>query len=567
MLKHELNVLIGVAAAVAVAGIAIPSGIVLESFYRHTAIAQKGATMARVLSAPLADALARPDDPMTTARVNGLLAGLESARDAVGDARLDLDRLVVLDNQNRLVKATGEVDVRGLAQDRLIEKARVETEKDVLVDYPENKWGRNGEALVAFAVPLRRGGEPRGTLWFTLSLERARWVFWQTFAGVFAAIVAGAIAVWFVLYKTLKFRILRPIVELSQAIERVRGGDLGVRVRLDPRDEFGTLGASFDEMVGMMRERPLIDAKLDEAERIALASRRLAESHQKLEEAHKELHAAKEQLALREKQASFQRFVRSIAHELKNPLHSASAAIDPLARSLARVSESYRAQCGDEHREDLDDVKSALGILERSVARAVSIIHDLQGFAQLGAADLVEVELRRTIDDAALAVQPIWKDRIRLELDVVDEDGRPTIGLKAFPTLLAQAFVNLFANAAQAIEGAGKVMVRARRKGERVHIEVEDTGPGIPAEHRARLFEPFFTTKGVAGTGLGLALAYAYVEKHGGTIEAAKTEPGKGALFVIDLPVTPKPTGELGPKGSAIFEEAAARAAGGGAAP
>ena len=190
--------------------------------------------------------------------------------------------------------------------------------------------------------------------------------------------------------------------------------------------------------------------------------------------------------------------MRSIAHELKNPLHSASAAIEPLAAALARVSGAYRAKCGDEQREDLDDVKSALAILERSVARAVSIIHDLQGFAQLGAADLVEVELRHTVEDAALAVQPLWKDRIRLELDIASEDGRPTIALKAFPTLLAQAFVNLFTNAAQAISGSGTVSVHARKKGERVHIDVKDTGPGIPAEHRPA-FEPFFTTKGVAG--------------------------------------------------------------------
>lgn len=549
MLKHELNVLIGVAATVALAGVAIPAGFLLESFYRHTAIAEKGATMGRVLAPPLATALEKPGD--TKARVDDVLAGLLGARDAVGAARIDLESFAVLDAQNKVIASTGDVERKDLAQDHLIERARVETERDVLMDYPEHRWGKNGEALVAFAVPLRKkGGDLRGVLWYTLSLERARWVFWQTFVGLLAGIAAGAIAVWFVLYKTLKFRILHPIVELTRGIEMVRQGDLGARVQLARQDEFGTLIASFNDMVAMLREKPFIDAKLSEAERIAIANQRLAESHQRLADAHAELHAAKEALALREKQASFQRFVRSIAHELKNPLNSANAAIEPLSLALARLEAAYKETSGESPKlkEDQDDVTSALGILKRSVGRAVSIIHDLQGFAQLGEADLVTVDLRRIVDDAGLSVKPLFGERIQLELDIPGE-----ITLKAFPTLLAQAFVNLFTNAAQAILGRGTVSVSARKTSDRVHIEVRDTGPGIPAANLPKLFEPFFTTKGVAGTGLGLALTYAYVEKHGGTIEA-RSDVGKGASFIIDLPLEPRPTGGLGPKASAIFD-------------
>jgi two-component system, NtrC family, sensor kinase len=409
---------------------------------------------------------------------------------------------------------------------------------------PENKWGKNGEALMAFAAPLRKDGEPRGTLWFTLSLARARWFFWQTFLALLAGIGAGAVTVWFVLYKALKFRILAPIVELSEGIEKVRAGDLDARVRLDRKDEFGTLIASFNDLVAMLRAKPLIDAKLDEAQRIESTNKRLIESHQRLAEAHAELHAAKEQLALREKQAGFQRFVRSIAHELKNPLNSANAAIQPLADALARPEKTQ---------EDLDDIETALGILRRSVGRAVSIIHDLQGFAQLGEADLVDLELKRLVDDAVLACQPLLGHRIRVDIDVQDETGRPSIPLRGMPTLLAQVFVNLFTNAAQAIPGPGTITVVARKKGDRVKIDVKDTGPGIPAEHIPKLFEPFFTTKGVAGTGLGLALTYAYLEKHGGSIEA-RSEVGKGAVFAIDLPVNPQLLPGIGPKASAIFE-------------
>src|SRR5262249_28311432 len=156
-----------------------------------------------------------------------------------------------------------------------------------------DKWGPSGEAIVVFAAPLRKAGDLRGTLWFTLSLERARWVFWRTFAGAFMLIAAGGIAVWFVLYKALKRRIIAPIVELKGGIERVRAGALGARVALARKDEFGTLIATFNDMVAMLREKPLIDQKLEDAERLEVANRRLVESHQRLADAHAELNAMK----------------------------------------------------------------------------------------------------------------------------------------------------------------------------------------------------------------------------------------------------------------------------------
>jgi signal transduction histidine kinase len=217
----------------------------------------------------------------------------------------------------------------------------------------------------------------------------------------------------------------------------------------------------------------------------------------------------------------------------------------------AAVADAERRKLVDE---DLADVQASLELLKRSITRAVSIIHDLQGFSQLGKGDLTPVDLRRVVDDAAISCQNVFgpEGRVKLEVDIAGEGGEPVV-LKAFPTLLIQVFVNLFTNAAQAIQGPGKVSVLGRAKGDRVRIEVRDTGPGIPPEHLPRLFEPFFTTKGTSGTGLGLALVYAYLEKHGGTIEA-KSEPGKGAVFTIDLPLEATAAVGFGPRASSIFE-------------
>ncbi len=99
-------------------------------------------------------------------------------------------------------------------------------------------------------------------------------------------------------------------------------------------------------------------------------------------------------------------------------------------------------------------------------------------------------------------------------------------------------------------------MVRARRDGDGVAIEFQDTGPGIDAEAKAHVFEPFFTTK-ASGTGLGLAIVRQAAEAHGGAVEVEST-PGSGATFRIRLPAAPPSADEAAP-------DAEARGAEGGA--
>jgi signal transduction histidine kinase len=107
-------------------------------------------------------------------------------------------------------------------------------------------------------------------------------------------------------------------------------------------------------------------------------------------------------------------------------------------------------------------------------------------------------------------------------------------------------FMNIILNAAQAMDGRGRLTIRTAHVPESgcARIEVADTGPGIPADVLPHIFEPFFTTKDEGqGTGLGLSLVYGIVENHGGRIKAF-SEPGQGARFVIELPLTPKADGD-----------------------
>jgi signal transduction histidine kinase len=100
-------------------------------------------------------------------------------------------------------------------------------------------------------------------------------------------------------------------------------------------------------------------------------------------------------------------------------------------------------------------------------------------------------------------------------------------------------FMNIILNAVEAMEGRGKLGLRTylASEGDRVIIEISDTGPGIPEEVLPKIFEPFFTTKEAGkGTGLGLSLVYGIVENHGGRI-AARSRPDEGTAFIIELPL------------------------------
>jgi len=102
-------------------------------------------------------------------------------------------------------------------------------------------------------------------------------------------------------------------------------------------------------------------------------------------------------------------------------------------------------------------------------------------------------------------------------------------------------FLNLIANAAQALDKPQKaIVVTSRREGaDAIAVEVADNGKGIPPEVLPKIFDPFYTTKEVGkGTGLGLSIAYKIVSQHGGRIDV-KSQPGKGTVFTVVLPVKP----------------------------
>lgn len=201
-----------------------------------------------------------------------------------------------------------------------------------------------------------------------------------------------------------------------------------------------------------------------------------------------------------------------LAHELSNPLNALVLQVELLAREPESGSKRLEK-------------------LRGSLERMRNILEAMRGGARLSAGERRLVDLAREADLAFTLLESKLRNRA-----VRDYGEVPPVYCQ--PTLLGQVLVNLLANAADAVAGMEqpKVALRLRRDGQLALVEVEDNGPGVPEELRAKIFQPFFSTKGDQGNGLGLWISSEIVRVHGGTLTVHEGSWG-GALFRVALPI------------------------------
>lgn len=228
--------------------------------------------------------------------------------------------------------------------------------------------------------------------------------------------------------------------------------------------------------------------------------------------------------------------VAGVAHELNSPLGALHSNHDLLNRALARLSEiladeQVDASELDEVRRVVRAIREVQRVNDLAVERMVGIVGSLRTFGQAETGEVDRVDLHEGIDGTLLILAHELGDRVQ----VVREYGDlPQVQCR--PARINQIFMNLILNAAQAIPGAGTITIRTRACHDRVEVEVEDTGVGIPEAERARIFDPGFTTRGGrVGMGLGLSICRQIVDDHGGEIEV-RSEPGRGSTFLVSLP-------------------------------
>jgi signal transduction histidine kinase len=173
-----------------------------------------------------------------------------------------------------------------------------------------------------------------------------------------------------------------------------------------------------------------------------------------------------------------------------------------------------------------------LRIIEEEAVRAKQIVDGLLDLSRPIATPPEATDLRGLCDEAVARLSEARA------LDGVAVEVRGAATVLGHPQKLRQVILNLVRNAAEAGGAGGRVEVEVVAEADGGgRITVDDTGPGLSAEARARLFEPFFTTK-EAGTGLGLAVSQGIVRAHGGALEAGSS-PAGGARFSLRLPASP----------------------------
>ncbi len=297
--------------------------------------------------------------------------------------------------------------------------------------------------------------------------------------------------------------VARPIERLLRAAERLEASAPG---ELPPLGEgpggLSSAAVAFERVSGALEdERARLARKVDE-----------------LTEANEALARARESLLRTERLAAVGRLAAGLAHEVGNPLGAISG-YAALAR--ARVPPDAPPELAD-----------AIDRIAAAADRIDGTVRDLLDFARASPPQLQPLAVAGLVAGAAdMASAQSRFGGVPVDVEV-PPDLPPVMGAER---QLAQVLLNLLLNAGDAMQGSGRVTVRARADAGWVEIEVEDDGPGIPEANLPRVFDPFFTTKEVGhGTGLGLAVCYGLVTSQGGEIAAANA-PGRGARFTIRL--------------------------------
>jgi signal transduction histidine kinase/CheY-like chemotaxis protein len=232
------------------------------------------------------------------------------------------------------------------------------------------------------------------------------------------------------------------------------------------------------------------------------------------------------QLLQAEKLAALGQTISGVAHELNNPL----ATILTWAERLSQRTVD-------------DQTKRGLETILSESERAAKIVRNLLTFARKRHTTRTMVDVNQIVRET-LALRSYEQTLANITIVEALAAGLPLAF--ADPHQFQQVLLNLIINAEQAMlaaNGRGTLVLRSWHDmdGDAVVLEVNDDGPGVPEDVQPRIFDPFFTTKEVGkGTGLGLTVAYAIIQEHGGRI-TVKSEPGEGASFFVALPVSDGP--------------------------
>jgi len=354
----------------------------------------------------------------------------------------------------------------------------------------------NGKSVLNISVPLNISSKSWGGLCICISTADVDEAISKRRKEI--TLIAALFFVLSLLIVRVGAKILaKPVIQLAGIMDGIKNNvDLEqVEVLHDisrlqaRRDELGRLQNSFLWMVQRLRQADLENKK------------------------------AMETLIQTEKMVSIGQLASGVAHEINNPLGGIALCFDNLVNG--KLDEDVR----NEHVE----------VINESLQKIRKIVAQLLHFSRMTVKDPRPGNINSLIRRILLLLNYRPSER-RMTIHTELADLPPVM---MDENLMGQVLMNILTNALQAMDGEGLLTIRTELRDSFAYISIEDTGPGIAPDILPSIFEPFFTTKPVGdGTGLGLSISKSIVEQHGGAITAENLPNGRGARFIIIIPVT-----------------------------
>jgi C4-dicarboxylate-specific signal transduction histidine kinase len=448
------------------------------------------------------------DSPMATPfrAVDGVLEYVIAV--PVRDSGRVVGQLVQWRRLNRVVQSVQVIsDLIGSRATLLIGNAdgSVQTELNdtlsapLIRDSARARQARLQTTRVSAAIP--------GTPWsfvveypYAVILRPLRVLSWQT-----GLVALGVLVLAVVAGTLLSGGMTRSLSELTKTAEFIAAGDLTQRPQATRRqDEIGRLARSFSTMADRVHESH------EELER------RIEARTADLRTAMTQLRDTQDELVRKEKLATIGQLASSVGHELRNPLGVMANAV----YILERTSDSTQPR-----------TQQYLQLLNQQIKLSERIVGDLLDSVRSKSPQ------RRDVDIRTLLTEQLGRVRIpsNVHVEITVDEKLPSVHVD--PDQVGQILVNLFTNATQAMDSQpGVLSVRARNGHGRVHVEVRDTGPGVPAELTEKIFEPLYTTK-ARGIGLGLSVSRSLAVANLGALSVLNHS-GGGAMFTLELPAS-----------------------------